>query len=110
MEAVGDAAPLAVAVEHEAGEARAVVRVAGEVDLTTVGELTAVLERVVAAGATELRLDLAAVDFMDSTGLAALITTRTQLEGRGRLVVDGASATVRRTFEVAGLGVFFGTA
>ncbi len=107
---VGEAAPLEVEVDHEPGAHRALVRVTGEVDLTSVDELSAVLERVVAAGATDVRLDLEAVPFMDSTGLAALITAHTQLEGRGRVVVDQASTTVRRTFEVAGLGVFFGTA
>jgi anti-anti-sigma factor len=109
MDAGDEATPLAVEVDHAPGAHRAVVRVAGEIDLTSVSELTAALERVVAAGATDLRLDLAEVGFMDSTGLAALITTHTQLEGRGRVVIDDASPTVRRTFEVAGLGVFFGT-
>jgi len=106
----GNGEALAVDVEHEPGAAQALVRVAGEVDTASVGDLSAVLERVVAAGATELRLDLSAVPFMDSTGITALITARTQLEGRGRVVVDQASSAVRRTFEVAGLDVFFGTA
>ena len=101
---------IAVAVDHQPGAAQALVRVEGEVDTASVGELTAALERVVASGALELRLDLAAVDFMDSTGLTALITARTLLEGRGRIVVESASSAVRRTFEVAGLDVVFGTA
>jgi anti-sigma B factor antagonist len=106
----GDSDLLTVDVEHEPGAAQAIVRVAGEVDTLSVGELAAALERVVAAGVTEVRLDLSAVPFMDSSGLTALITARTQLEGRGRVLVDQASSAVRRTFEVAGLDVFFGTA
>jgi anti-anti-sigma factor len=46
---------------------------------------------------------------MDSTGLTALITARTQLEGRGVVMIESASTAVRRTFEIAGLDVFFGT-
>ena len=99
-----------VAVEHEPGDERARVRVEGEVDTASVGELTAALERLVANGATDLRLDLADVAFMDSTGLTALITAKTLLEGRGSITVESASSAVRRTFEVAGLDVVFGTA
>ena len=101
---------IAVAIDHEPGTVRALVRVAGEVDTASVGELSAALEGLVASGATELHLDLAAVDFMDSTGLTALITARTLLEGRGTVVVESASSAVRRTFAVAGLDVVFGTA
>lgn len=108
MGANGDAGEqlLAVEVDHAPGTARAVVRVAGEVDTATAGELSAALEKVVADGATDLRLELGAVPFMDSTGLTALIAARTMLDGRGEVVVERASSTVRRTFEVAGLDAF----
>lgn len=106
----GDEERLIVDIDHELGASKAVLRVEGDVDTLSVGDLAAVLERVVAAGATHVHLDLSGVPFMDSTGLTALITTRTQLEGRGRVVVESASSAVRRTFDVAGLDVFFGTA
>lgn len=99
-----------VAVDHEPGAQRAVVRVTGEVDTASVGELSAALEGLVANGATELHLDLGEVAFMDSTGLTALISARTLLEGKGTVVVESASSAVRRTFAVAGLDVVFGTA
>jgi len=97
---------LTVAVDHEPGGAVATVRVEGDLDTASVGELDAVLERVVAAGATDLRLDLDAVPFMDSTGLSALISARTKLEGRGEVTIERASGSVRRTIEIAGLEVF----
>ena len=100
----------AVDVQHEAGATIALLRLEGELDTATVGELNAVLERVVANGATDLRIDMAAVPFMDSTGLTALLTARGRLEGRGVVTVESASSAVRRTFEVAGLDVVFGTA
>lgn len=101
---------LTIDVDHEPGRPRAVLRVAGDVDAVSVAELAEALERLVAGGATDVRLDLSGVPFIDSTGLTALITTHTQLEGRGRVIVEEASAPVRRTFKVAGLDVFFGTA
>jgi anti-anti-sigma factor len=108
---VADEEPLLdIGIEHEPGSARAAVRVGGEVDVSSVGELSAALEKLVAGGATDVRLDLSAVSFIDSTGLTALLTARTQLEGRGQVVVQQASSAVRRTFEVAGLDVYFGTA
>ena len=100
----------AVDVQHELGATTALLRLEGELDTATAGELTAVLERVVANGATELRIDMAAVPFMDSTGLTALIIANGRLEGRGTVTVESASSAVRRTFEVAGLDVVFGTA
>jgi anti-sigma B factor antagonist len=105
-----DEGGIAVAVEHVPGAEQARVRVEGEVDTASVGELAAALERVVASGATDLRLDLGDVAFIDSTGLTALITARTLLEGRGSITVESASSAVRRTFEIAGLDVVFGTA
>ena len=99
-----------VDVEHVPGAEQAHVRVEGEVDTASVAELAAALERLVANGATDLRLDLGHVGFMDSTGLTALITAKTLLEGRGSITVESASSAVRRTFEVAGLDVVFGTA
>ena len=105
-----DGGGIDVAVEHMPGAEQARVRVEGEVDTASVAELTAALERLVASGATDLRIDLGDVAFMDSTGLTALITARTLLEGRGTVTVESASSAVRRTFEVAGLDVVFGTA
>ena len=105
-----DGGGIDVAVEYEPGAEQARLRVEGEIDTASVAELTAALERVVASGATDLRLDLDAVAFMDSTGLTALITARTLLGGRGTMTVESASSAVRRTFEIAGLDVVFGTA
>lgn len=106
----GDDPVLSVSVEHGAGEPTARIRVAGEVDVLSVGELTEALGQVVAAGATDVHLDLGGVSFLDSTGLTALLTARAQLEGRGSVTVDAASAAVRRTIEIAGLDRVFGTA
>lgn len=94
-------------VEYEPGASRALVRVEGEVDTASVGELNAVLERVIGAGATDVRLDLDQVPFMDSTGLTALLSARTKLAGRGAVVIDRASPAVRRTVEIAGLDALF---
>ena len=106
----GDDPALSVSIEHGEGDAKARVQVAGEVDVLSVGELSAALGQIIAGGATEIHLDLGGVSFLDSTGLTALLTARAQLEGRGSVTVDAASPAVRRTFEIAGLDRVFGTA
>lgn len=103
----GGAELLSIDVEHEAGRADARVRVHGEVDAMSVGELAAALERLVASGATDMAVDLSDVPFIDSTGINALITTNGQLVGRGRVVIEAASPPVRRTFTIAGLDAYF---
>lgn len=101
---------ISVQIEHTAGEAKALVRVEGDIDVASAGQLGSALEQVIAAGASDVRVDLAGVPFLDSTGLTVLLTARAQLEGRGTIVVDAASPAVRRTFEIAGLSEVFGTA
>ncbi|WP_052844926.1 STAS domain-containing protein [Streptomyces sp. NRRL S-31] len=64
--------PLDVTVRHP-GAGTAVVTVAGDVDLHTAPTLRAHALAVVERGARHLVLDLARVDFVDSTGLSTLI-------------------------------------
>jgi anti-sigma B factor antagonist len=52
---------------------RVVIAVQGELDLAHAGELKELLLSEVSAGASVV-LDLAGVDFIDSTGLAAIVT------------------------------------
>lgn len=83
---------------------RAVVSVAGEVDLETASQLgdhaLAALQEVSA----HLVLDLTEVTFMDSTGLKVLLTIqrRAELAG-GSMSVAGASRSVRKIFGLTGL-------
>jgi len=98
---------LAIEVDHQHGAPLATVRVAGGVDVATAPDLTVALDRVLVGGATDVRIDLSAVPFMDSTGLTTLIEAGTKLQGRGAVVVTGASDAVRRTLDIAGLGTCF---
>ena len=53
----------------------AIIRIAGEIDLATRDTVTSAARAAVTAGATRVVLDLSAVTFMDSSGIAALIDT-----------------------------------
>jgi anti-sigma B factor antagonist len=97
--------PQEFAVETlQVGDRRAVVRVAGDVDLFTAAELRASLRAALDAGAGEIVVDLGAVTFLDSSGLAALVAGHRAAQLRRRpmtIVVD--DPAIRRPFAVAGL-------
>lgn len=80
---------------------RALLAARGEIDLATVDALRDALERAGESRAPEVWVDLSEVDFMDSTGLSALVVGHRALPGR--LVVICPDGPPRRAIEVAGL-------
>lgn len=93
---------LTLRTEVDGGLARVIA--VGEVDLATAErfgqELTAALDREVAT----VVVDLAGVNLLDSTGIAALIQARNQATAGGRrLSVVNPQPMVRRVLEVTGV-------
>ena len=86
-----------------------VARVVGALDLATTAMLDAELSLAFAAGPCRLLvLDLAGVEYLDSTGLRALWTIRQSMrELRGSLVLRRPSAAVLHVLESAGLTAMF---
>jgi len=84
--------------------ATVIVTAAGEIDLSTVGELrTAVTEA--ATDCDRLRLDLSDVEFIDSTGLGGLLELRSTLRARSvTLEIVAGDGPVRQAVEITGLG------
>jgi anti-sigma B factor antagonist len=80
-----------------------VVALSGELDMRAVGELEAALAT--AGDDARVCLDLTALEFIDSTGLATVIRAHQALTGGGGAfaVVCNEAGTVRRTFETTGL-------
>jgi anti-sigma B factor antagonist len=82
---------------------RTVLYVAGEIDMATAPELRAAIDTALEAAPQELWIDLAATEFMDSTGLHALIDAGSRLRTRNcRLAVVCPDGSVRRLLEVTG--------
>jgi anti-sigma B factor antagonist len=82
----------------------AIVAVAGEVDLATVPELRSTLSRVIASPHQEVVVDLAAVDFMDASGVGALVGAAAEAARRGvRFRLDAPSPSVARVLDLARL-------
>jgi anti-sigma B factor antagonist len=79
-----------------------IVRLAGEIDLYNAGEVGDALREIVQEEPSRVVVDLAEVEFVDSTALGTLIEARKQLAAGG-LVLAAPGPEVRRALEVAGL-------
>jgi anti-anti-sigma factor len=80
----------------------AVVRVAGEIDLATVGPFRDALEAASACPDAIVCLDLSGVTFIDSTAIHAIGLAVNRVP-EGCVIVHEPSAVVRRVFAIVGL-------
>lgn len=86
------------------GSTTATVTVQGDLDLEQAPTLRAELVRRIDDGATSIVVDLAACDFMDSTGLSLLLTTRLRLEAEGgSLALRNLNEQVASVIELSGV-------
>lgn len=93
--------PLTIEIRPDA--ASVTLLLDGELDLASVGTLRACLDQLDSQYA-EIHVDLAGLEFLDSTGLAALVVTQQHLGERGgRLLVRNPQGHVRRVLEVSGV-------
>ncbi|BEL12992.1 anti-sigma factor antagonist BldG [Actinoplanes sichuanensis] len=79
------------------------VSIAGEIDMATAPQVTDAARDAVTSGAREVRLDLAEVTFLDSTGIRTLLFAQRDAAEQGVLlrVVD-AHHRVLRVLEITG--------
>jgi anti-sigma B factor antagonist len=85
-------------------DARAVFRLAGEIDAANADTVPLTVLSTDIADASLVVIDLTDVAFIDSSGLRALLTCRAGLSRRGLAVeVRNPSHTVRRLFEITHL-------
>ena len=90
-----------IAVEKD-GDAY-VVRLGGELDLYNVEQVRTALLDVAGKAPERLVLDLAEVEFIDSTALGALIEARATLPNRRGLLLAAPNIDTRRALQVSGL-------
>jgi len=99
---------LTIRVAHQ-GDAT-VVSPKGDIDLTGSPMLKVELKRLATAVTPDRRLvvDLSAVGYMDSSGLATLVEAlQASRKGRYKLVVCGLQPRVRAIFDIAKLAMVF---
>lgn len=89
------------------GEGVTVLEVTGEVDLSTADQLRdAAIAALTPYGGT-LRIDLAEVTFMDSTGLGALVAVHEYAGDQHRVLIQNPRRNVQRILEITGLDAIF---
>ncbi len=87
----------------------AVLRIGGELDLSTEHHLTWCVEQAVVQHCTVVAVDLTGVPFIDCSAIGTLVKAVHRLrEVSGELVVTGVSPQVRRLLELTGTGSFLG--
>lgn len=96
---------LRMAVETRAGWT--LVRLAGELDYATAGDLRGCLEQLVSAGQTRIALELSALTFCDTSGIGCFVGAwkRTRQAG-GELVLLRSGGQVARLLNITGLDKF----
>jgi anti-anti-sigma factor len=95
--------PFAIEIEQRAG--RTILNLTGELDLATVGELEDALTQRLEAG-EDLVIDLRSLQFMDSSGVRALVAGHAAAQnGHGSLVIVRAKrdSEVDRVIDVSGI-------
>jgi anti-sigma B factor antagonist len=90
------------------GGKQVLLAVSGRVTAVSVGDLRARTKALVAEGRTEIILDLSDVSFMDSSGLAALVSgLKATREAGGWFRVAGVTENVRSVFSLTMLDKVF---
>jgi anti-sigma B factor antagonist len=75
----------------------------GELDLATVPVLEDHLATFAQLGVSAILVDMEAVEFIDSTGLHAILQARSRARAAGhQLTVVGAGPTIRQLFDLTG--------
>jgi anti-sigma B factor antagonist len=88
-------------VERSQADSCELLAVQGEIDIATSPRLIAALNEAVTDSDLSVIVDLGAVEFMDSTGLALLVRAQRRLSRRGRgFAVVCPDGPVRRIFEI----------
>lgn len=78
------------------------LRLIGELDMAGQGAFAEALASEIGPEG-DLTLDLAALDFIDSSGIQALIQAADKLSDQGRLILRAPGKTVMRVFELVRL-------
>jgi anti-sigma B factor antagonist len=91
-------------LEHDAIDAGHLISITGELDIAATPELSTVLLMAAGSPGSLIVLDLAGVEFIDSTGLGTLLKAGNEIESAGkRLRVVCVDGPVRRLLEMTNL-------
>ena len=97
---------ISISIEHEG--AGAIVIVGGDLEFGTAAALRTTLIDLAQRGSNPLVVDLAQLDFIDSTGLSLLVQAKQRIESQGQeFVLRHPTDRVQRVLEISGLADLF---
>jgi anti-sigma B factor antagonist len=91
----------------ESVDGACIVKLGGELDLYNADNVREALSGAVADSAERVVVDLAEVEFIDSTALGVLIEARTKLRNRGAFLLAAPGLETRRALQISGLDRHF---
>lgn len=92
---------------RKADPQHALVVLVGELDISNVAELYAELAALAWEGVRHIAINLAELEFIDSSGLSAIIAAHKRAEAQGgELILFSPSRDIRRLFEVTGIDTY----
>lgn len=110
MNAMGATAKDAADYEVRTVADRSILVVRGEIDLVNADDFRERIESLLDEGGSPTLVDLSAVSFIDSSGVAALVAARGRADSAGiELVLVDPSPQTRTVLEVTGLWTHFTT-
>jgi len=90
--------------DPDSGQAKATLVLNGEIDVATAPALRHVADNLPLSQLHRLTVDLADVPFMDSTGVAFMVSLRKRMPVGSEIVVVEAAPIVGRVLQLSGLG------
>lgn len=95
---------MALEISSEIIDAKAIIRIEGEVDVSNASELRDALDTAFADGAKEVEADFTEVAYIDSTGIGVLVGAAHRAQESGSvLVVANPQKNVERVFTLLGV-------
>ena len=86
--------------QRNAGEALVVTPLEERLDARVATDFKERMAELIASGNTKIVLDLSKVEFIDSSGLGAIVSSLKRMGGRGDLVVCGLQETTMTMFRL----------
>jgi anti-sigma B factor antagonist len=86
--------------QRRAGDALIVTPLEDRLDARVATDFKERMTELIASGNTKIVLDLSKVEFIDSSGLGAIVSSLKRMGGRGELVVCGLQETTMTLFKL----------
>lgn len=91
-------------LKHEEKGTASAMRIEGELDVASAAHFRRIVGDLMGSGVRQVEVDLSATEFVDSSGLGALLWAEHRLKAiGGRLDIVNPRQAVARTFALAGL-------